>query len=84
MNEVLRSCAICREKKDKRELLRVVRDPSGNVSLDEGKRINGRGAYVCKNAKCIEKAKKSKALDRQLNISVPQEIYDKLLQKVTE
>ena len=82
MKEVLRTCSVCREKKDRKELLRVVREPNGDVSVDCGQKLNGRGAYLCKNQRCIEKAQKSKVLDRQLEICVPQEIFDKLLEMV--
>ena len=73
-----RQCMGCRERKAKRELIRVVRTPEGNVSLDFGGKMNGRGAYICPDAECLKKAIRSKALDRSLEVTIPQEVYDRL------
>ena len=73
-----RQCMGCRERKAKRELIRVVRTPEGNVSLDFGGKMNGRGAYICPRMDCLKKAQKSKALDRSLEVAIPQEVYDRL------
>ena len=72
-----RQCMGCRERKAKRELLRVVRTPEGNVNLDFGGKMNGRGAYICPDAECLKKAIRSKALDRSLEVTIPQEVYDR-------
>ena len=61
-----RQCMGCRERKAKRELIRVVRTPEGTVNLDFGGKMNGRGAYICPQMDCLKKALKSKALDRSL------------------
>ena len=68
----------CRERKAKRELIRVVRSPEGIVSLDFSGKAPGRGAYLCPNAECLKKAIRSKALDRSLDIQIPEEVYERL------
>ena len=73
-----RQCMGCRERREKRQLIRVVRSPEGEVSLDFSGKKNGRGAYLCPDAQCLKKAIKAKALDRSLEVSIPQEIYDRL------
>ena len=73
-----RQCMGCRERKNKREMLRVVRGTDGNVSLDFGGKLNGRGAYVCPNPECLKKARKTRALERCLEVDIPQEVYDRL------
>ena len=73
-----RQCMGCRERKAKRELIRIVRQPDGNVSLDFGGKMNGRGAYICPNPECLKKVRKSKALDRSLEVTIPDEVYDRL------
>ena len=74
-----RQCVGCREMKDKKELLRVVRSPEGTVSLDLRGKASGRGAYVCPSTECLKKAIKSKAVSRAFDTEIPQEIYDALL-----
>ena len=64
--------------KPKRELLRVVRSPEGEVSLDPRGKLPGRGAYVCPNADCFRKAVKSRALDRALEVKIPDEVMTRL------
>ena len=71
----MRQCLGCREMKPKRELIRVVRSPEGEVSLDFKGKMPGRGAYVCPNAECLKKAVRSKALERALSIEIPEELY---------
>ena len=73
-----RQCMGCRERKPKRDMIRVVRGTDGNVSLDFGGKMNGRGAYICPNPECLKKALRSKALDRSLEVTIPEEIYDRL------
>ena len=73
-----RQCMGCRERKEKRQLIRVVRCPEGEVSLDFSGKKNGRGAYLCPDPQCLKKAIKAKALDRSLEVTIPQEIYDRL------
>lgn len=66
------------KRKAKRELIRVVRSPEGEVSLDFGGKKNGRGAYICPNPECLKKAIRSKALDRSLEVTIPEEVYQRL------
>ena len=73
-----RQCMGCRERKEKREMIRVVRSPEGNVSLDFGGKLNGRGAYLCPNPECLKRAIRSKALDRSLEVTIPEEGYARL------
>ena len=74
----MRQCLGCREMKPKRELIRVVRSPEGNISLDFKGKASGRGAYVCPNAQCLKKAIKAKALERAFSTQIPPEIYESL------
>ena len=73
-----RQCMGCRERKAKREPIRIVRGTDGNVSLDFGGKLNGRGAYICPNPECLKKVRKSRALDRSLEVTIPEEVYDRL------
>ena len=73
-----RQCMGCRERRAKRELIRVVRTPEGEVKLDFGGKMNGRGAYLCPNPECLKKAIRSKALDRSLEVTIPEEVYQRL------
>ena len=73
-----RQCMGCRERRAKREMIRVVRSPEGNVSLDFGGKMNGRGAYICPDPDCLKKAIRSKALDRSLEVTIPEEVYARL------
>ena len=75
----MRQCMGCRERRAKRELIRVVRCTDGQVCLDFSGKLNGRGAYICPNLECLKKAQKSKALDRSLDVTIPEEVYDRLL-----
>ena len=75
----LRKCMGCGEMKPKKELVRVVRSPEGEISLDFRGKAPGRGAYVCPQTECLKRAIKSKALERGLDCQIPQEIYDQLL-----
>ena len=73
-----RQCMGCRERKSKREMIRVVRGTDGTVHLDFGGKAPGRGAYLCPNAECLKKAIRSKALDRSLETQIPQQVYERL------
>lgn len=77
-----RQCMGCRERKEKRELIRVVRSPEGQVSLDFRGKANGRGAYLCPNVECLRKAQRSKALERSLEVPIPEEIFARLEQEM--
>ena len=75
----LRKCVITNEQLPKRELIRVVKNKEGLVSVDLTGKLNGRGAYLKKDKKVILKAQKTKKLDRHLEVSVPETIYHELL-----
>ena len=72
----MRQCLGCNEHKPKAELLRVVRSPEGEISLDFVGKKSGRGAYLCRDVKCLRRARKSLRIDRTLNCNVPSEVYD--------
>lgn len=74
----MRTCVISHEKCEKKDLIRVVRTPEGNVIVDPMGKANGRGAYLKKDIAVIDKCEKSKALDRILEVSVEKQIYDEL------
>lgn len=74
----MRQCLGCREQKPKKELIRVVRSPEGEISLDFRGKASGRGAYVCPKADCLKKAVKTRAIERALSCAIPPEIYDRL------
>ena len=73
-----RQCMGCRERKEKRQLIRVVRKTDGTVSLDFSGKVSGRGAYLCPDPACLAKAQKSKALERSLEVPIPEEVYSRL------
>ncbi|MCI2112405.1 YlxR family protein [Ruminococcus sp.] len=85
----LRKCTGCGEMKEKRELIRVVKAPEkkdengnvisgGEISLDLTGRKSGRGAYVCKNAECFEKARKARRFERSLSCKIPEDVYEQM------
>ena len=74
----MRQCLGCREMKPKRELIRVVRSPEGEINLDFRGKANGRGAYLCPDPDCLKKAAKARALERALETAIPDEIYERL------
>ena len=78
----MRQCMGCRERREKRQLIRVVRCTDGTVSLDFSGKLNGRGAYICPNPECLKKAQKTKALDRCLETAIPQEVYGRLAKEM--
>ena len=74
----LRKCIGCGEMKEKRELIRIVRTPEGEISLDRVGRKPGRGAYLCPSLDCLRAARKAHRLERTFSCAVPAEIYDRL------
>ena len=78
----MRMCTGCREMKPKKELIRVVRQPSGQVMLDRTGKAAGRGAYVCPDSACLEKARKSKVLERTLEASIEPAVYEQLAKEL--
>lgn len=78
----MRKCIGCQEMKNKKEMMRVLRTTEENVVLDTTGKKNGRGAYICFSRECFEKAVKSRALERSLKMSIPQEIYESLKKEI--
>ncbi len=80
----LRMCTGCMEMKPKKELIRVVKSPEGEVSVDLTGKKSGRGAYICKDKECLEKAFKTKRLSRNLDVAINEEIYNRLREEINE
>lgn len=76
MSEPMRMCAACRQRTPKKELIRIVRTPSGEIAADAREKLPGRGAYLCRSHDCLKKAQKSRALERMLNVQIPEETYE--------
>lgn len=79
----LRQCLGCNERKAKKELLRVVRTPEGEIVLDFTGKRSGRGAYICQDIKCLKKARKSRRIDKSLECEIPDEVYDRMEGELT-
>lgn len=73
-----RTCMGCNEKKDKRDLIRIVKNKDGQINIDKTGKLEGRGAYICDSIDCLEKVIKSKRLERVFEISINEEIYNNL------
>ncbi len=73
-----RTCIGCNSKKNKNELIRIVKDKEGNISIDKTGKAAGRGAYICDNIECLEKAIKTKRIDKAFEMKINNEIYESL------
>lgn len=80
----MRMCTGCLEMKPKKELIRIVKTPDGNVVVDTTGKQSGRGAYICRNKECLEKSFKTKKLNKSLNTAISDEIYNKLRDEVLD
>jgi predicted RNA-binding protein YlxR (DUF448 family) len=80
----LRRCAGCNEQKSKKEFVRVIRTPEGEILLDESGKANGRGVYLCPKKSCLQKARKAKRLERNLKVAIPDEIWSQLEAKLEQ
>ena len=78
----LRKCSGCGEMKPKKELIRVVRSPEGEISLDTNGRAAGRGAYLCPDIECLRVARKARRFERSFECAIPEEIYDRMEQEL--
>lgn len=78
----MRKCIGCQEMKNKKEMMRILRTTDNEVVLDTTGKKNGRGAYICFSGECFGKAVKSKALERSLKMSIPQEVYESLKKEI--
>lgn len=74
----------CNEKRPKKELIRIVRTPDGEIQLDEKGKISGRGVYICPDVKCFEKARKAKRFERSLEVAIPEQVYEELEKKLSD
>ena len=74
----LRKCLGCGEMKSKKELIRVVKSPEGEISIDLTGKKSGRGAYICKNPACLKKLRKNRRAEANLGVSIPEEVWDAL------
>ena len=77
-----RKCVGCGTSKDKKELIRVVRNAEGEISVDLTGKKNGRGAYICHDAECLKKAKKAGRLEKSFECQISEEIYTRLMQEI--
>lgn len=80
----MRQCLGCNEHKPKREMIRVVRTPEGEIELDFVGKKSGRGAYICPKKTCFVKARKSKRIENVLEVKLPEEIYDAMENSIAE
>lgn len=74
----MRMCSGCGERKQKKELVRVVRSPEGEISMDSTGKKSGRGAYICPDSGCLQKARKARRLERSFSCQIPDEVYERL------
>ena len=78
----MRKCLGCNEMKRKKELIRAVKSPVGEISLDLTGKKSGRGAYICPDKNCFDKARKGKRLERALETQIPDSVYDAMAKKL--
>lgn len=79
-----RTCIGCNTQKDKKELIRIVKNKQGNISIDKTGKASGRGAYICNNIECLDMAIKTKKLERTFETNISEEIYSKLREMLKE
>ncbi len=80
----LRQCIGCGQPMEKKNMIRIIRNPEGGIELDASGKKNGRGAYVCRSQECLTKAMKSKGLERSFRLQIPEEIYQQLSKELSE
>lgn len=80
--EKLRMCVACRNMKDKKDLIRIVKDKEGNIFIDNTGKKNGRGAYICNDEECLKKLVKQKSLNKAFKTNVSEEIYKALEEEI--
>lgn len=81
-HQAKRMCTGCSEMFDKKTLIRVVKSPEGEISLDLTGKKNGRGAYVCNNLECLKKARKKRAFERAFSMKIDDEVYNKMEEEI--
>lgn len=74
----LRQCPGCNERREKKELIRIIRTPEEEIVVDFTGKKNGRGAYICNSVECLRLARKKKSLERSLNTAIPEQVYQEL------
>lgn len=79
----LRMCTGCMEHKPKKELVRIVRTPEGEIKVDPTSKCSGRGVYICRDPDCLKKAAKAKRFERALGCAVPAEVYERLEEELS-
>lgn len=79
-----RRCAGCSEHREKSEFIRVVRSPEGEVSLDFTGKASGRGVYICRDAACLKKARKSRRFESSLKVEIPEQVYERLERELAD
>ncbi|MGI6106790.1 MAG: RNase P modulator RnpM [Lachnospiraceae bacterium] len=80
---VMRQCVGCGQVREKKDMIRVVRRPDGSAAIDTTGKMNGRGAYLCRNPECLKKAVRKKSLARSLQIEIPEELAERLKGEIT-
>lgn len=80
----MRNCKGCNEMKPKKELIRIVKSPEGEISLDLTGKKNGRGAYICHSLECFRKVRKSRRLEKEFECKIPEEVYDLMEKELTD
>lgn len=80
----MRQCVGCGKMKDKKEMMRVLKSAEGPIVLDMSGKKNGRGAYLCRTAECLQKARKNKGLERSFKMNIPQQVYEELEKEFVE
>ncbi len=80
----MRKCVGCSERKEKKALIRVLRTPEGEITIDATGRMNGRGAYLCRDPECLKKARRNRGLYRSLETEIPDEVYERLEKELAE
>lgn len=78
----MRQCVGCHNMVSKKEMIRIIKTSEGEIMLDATGKKNGRGAYICKSADCLQKAIKNRSLERSLKVNIPSEIYDSLKEEL--
>ena len=78
-HEPERTCIACRNKGDKSNFIKIVRNKNGDIAIEKDKKLEGRGAYICKNVECLNKCVKTKALNRVFKTNIPQNFYEDLV-----
>lgn len=79
-----RTCIGCNEKKNKTDLIRIVKDNQNNISIDKTGKANGRGAYICDNIECLEKAIKNKRIEKSFEMQIDEDVFSKLRELINK